>query len=335
MGSGGWRRRLVPTTPQITWFDQGARTPVELEFGPGGELWYVDLFGGRIHRLGYSATNQAPQAAVVATPSSGDAPLTVSLDAGGSTDADPGDVLTYAWDTDGDGEPDDGTERTVTVTYESPGTRTVRVRVTDAAGATDTATALVRVGTAPPEPVIAEPAPGETEPVGAAVAFSGGATVPGVGALPESALTWGVDLLHCTTLQQCHRHPDVFTAEGVAEGSFTMPDHEYPAAVELRLSATWAGETSTVVRRIDYTTAEVTLVGPSEVELALAGTVGPPPLTGTLPVGSTVTVSAPPSVPTSSGTLVLGSWSDGGAPTHEIVVGPGETTLLARYVLVP
>lgn len=211
----------------------------------------------------------------------------------------------------------------------------MRVRVTDAAGATDTATALVRVGTAPPEPVIAEPAPGETVPVGAAVAFSGGATVPGVGALPESALTWGVDLLHCTTLQQCHRHPDVFTAEGVAEGSFTMPDHEYPAAVELRLSATWAGETSTVVRRIDYTTAEVTLVGPSEVELALAGMVGPPPLTGTLPVGSTVTVSAPPSVPTSSGTLVLGSWSDGGAPTHEIVVGPGETTLVARYVLVP
>ena len=55
----------LPDPTQITWFDQGARTPVELEFGPGGELWYVDLFGGRIHRLGYSATNQAPQAAVV------------------------------------------------------------------------------------------------------------------------------------------------------------------------------------------------------------------------------------------------------------------------------
>ena len=126
----------------------------------------------------------------------------------------------------------------------------------------------------------------------------------------------------------------MFTAEGVAEGSFTMPDHDYPAAVELRLSATWDGETSTVVRRVDYTTAEVTLVGPGQVELALAGLVGPPPLTRTLPVGSTVTVSAPLSVHTGSGTLVFSSWSDSGAPTHEIVVGPAGTTLAANYELV-
>jgi glucose/arabinose dehydrogenase len=325
----------LPDPAQVTWFDQSAATPVELEFGPGGELWYVDLFGGQIHRLGYSATNQAPQAAVVATPSSGAPPLTVFLDAGGSTDVDPGDVLTYAWDTDGDGELDDGTERTATVTYDSPGTRSVRVRVTDAAGATDTATATVRVGTAPPEPVITGPASGATVPVGATVAFSGSATVPGVGTLPASALTWGLDILHCTTLDHCHRHPDVFTAVGVAAGSFTMPDHEYPAAVELRLSATWQGETSTVVRRVDYTTAQVTLVGPSQVELALAGVLGVSPLTRTLPVGTTVTISAPPSVDTESGTLVFDSWSDAGAPTHEITVGPGATTLSARYVLVP
>ena len=328
----------VPDPAQVTWFHKSAGTPVELEFGPGGELWYVDLYGGKIHRLGYSATNQAPQAAVVATPSSGDAPLTVSLDASGSTDADPGDVLSYAWDADGDGELDDGTERTVTVTYDSPGTRTVRVRVTDTAGATDTATATVRVGTAPPQPAIADPAPGATVPVGATVEFSGGATVPGVGTLPESALTWGVDLLHCpTTLDQCHRHPDVFTAGGVAGGGFTMPDHEYPAAVELRLSATWAGETVTAVRRIDYTTAAVTLVadGAAGAQLTLAGTSGPSPLTRTLPEGATVTVSAPSSVTSASGTVVFQSWSDGGSRTHEIAVPPGWTGVTARYVPAP
>jgi glucose/arabinose dehydrogenase len=329
-GAGG-----LPDPTQVRWFHQDAHTPVELEFGPGGELWYVDLFGGKIHRLGYSATNGAPQAALEATPSSGDAPLTVSLDATGSTDADPGDVLTYAWDTDGDGELDDGTEPALTVTYDSPGTLTVAVRVTDAAGATDTATAIVRVGTAPPQPVIADPAPGVTVPVGATVEFSGGATVPGVGDLPASALTWGVDLLHCTTPQQCHRHPGLFTAQGVSESSFVMPDHAYPAAVELRLSATWQGETTTVARRIDYTTAEVTLSGPPEVVLALAGTVGPTPLSRTLPVGSMVTVSAPPSTVTQSGTLVFNSWSDGGAATHEIVVSTGDTTLVADYELVP
>jgi hypothetical protein len=90
-----------------------------------------------------------------------------------------------------------------------------------------------------------------------------------------------------------------------------------------------------VARRIDYTTAEVTLSGPPEVVLALAGTVGPTPLSRTLPVGSMVTVSAPPSTVTQSGTLVFNSWSDGGAATHEIVVSTGDTTLVADYELVP
>ena len=335
---------MIPTdadgrleTAETTWFHQGAGTPVELEFGPGGELWYVDLFGGRIRRIGYSASNRAPQAAVTATPASGDAPLTVTLDAGGSSDPDAGDELTYAWDTDGDGELDDATEPSLTVTYDTPGTRQVRLRVTDAAGATDFATATVRVSTAPPAPTIDVPAEGTTFAVGATVDFSGHAAVAGVGDLPATALTWGVDLLHCETPSQCHRHPDVFTALGVADGGFTMPDHEYPAAVELRLSATWEGETVTAVRRVDYTTAAVTLVadGAPGAELTLAGTPGPSPLTRTLPEGATVTVSAPTSVASPSGTLVFQSWSDGGPPTHEIVVPPGWNGLTARYVPAP
>ena len=316
----------------VTWFHQGAGTVVELEFGPGGELWYVDLYGGEIHRVGYSATNRPPQAAVTATPASGEAPLTVVLDAGGSWDADPGDELTYAWDTDGDGELDDATGPTTVVTYDTAGTRTVRVRVADAAGASDTATTTVRVGTAPPQPVIASPEEGATMAVGGAVAFSGSASAAGVGDLPASALTWGIDLLHCTTADQCHRHPDVFTAVGVTSGAFTMPDHEYPAAVELRLSATWEGETRTVARRVDYTTGAVTLIADAPgVELGVAGTIGASPLTTTLPVGSTVTVSAPPTVVTPSGTYELVSWSDGGAPTHDIVVQSGWVALQADY----
>ena len=31
------------------------------------QLWYVDLYGGAIRRIGYSATNRLPQAAVTAT----------------------------------------------------------------------------------------------------------------------------------------------------------------------------------------------------------------------------------------------------------------------------
>ncbi len=327
-GAGG-----RPDASRIAAFHHNAKTPVDLEIGPGGELWYVDLYGGAVRRIGYSSTNSPPQAALRASPTSGGPPLTVEFDATASADDDPGDVLEYAWDLDGDGELDDGTEPVITTTYDSVGTRTVRMRVTDAAGATDTAETTIHVGTAAPAPVIAAPAAGSAVAVGQSVPLSGSATVPGVGALPPSALSWRADLLHCPVVDQCHRHPDVVALDGAATGSYTMPDHQYPAAVEVRLSATWAGETSTVTRRVDYRTVDVTLAADTPgVTLDLAGHEGAAPLTRPLPQGATVAVSAPATVTNALGTFSFASWSDGGAATHTIVVGAADTTLTARYV---
>jgi glucose/arabinose dehydrogenase/PKD repeat protein len=324
----GW-----PDAAGVSVFHHRAATPVDLEVGPGGELWYVDLYGGKVHRIGYSSTNSPPHAAVTATPVSGEPPLTVRLDASRSTDDDPGDVLEYAWDLDGDGDLDDATGPSVTPTYDTAGTRTVRVQVTDAAGAFDTAEATIRVGTGAPAPVIAAPAYGSAVAVGAPVPLAGSATMAGVGTLPASALSWRADLLHCPVVDQCHRHPDVFALDGAASGSFTMPDHQYPAAVEVHLSATWAGETTTVTRRVDYRTVTVTLAADTPgVTFDLAGHEGPAPLARLLPEGATVAVSAPATVTNALGTFSFASWSDGGAATHTVVVGAADSTLTAHYV---
>ena len=67
--------------------------------------------------------------------------------------------------------------------------------------------------------------------------FSGGATDPQSGTLPASALSWSLVLQHCDSAQNCHSHP-VQTFDGVASGSFSAPDHEYPSHLELTLTAT-------------------------------------------------------------------------------------------------
>src|SRR3712207_8768640 len=52
------------------------------------------------------------------------------------------------------------------------------------------------------------------------------------GTLPASALTWSLILHHCPST--CHTHP-VQDLVGVAHGSLSAPDHEYPSYLELKL----------------------------------------------------------------------------------------------------
>ena len=54
----------------------------------------------------------------------------------------------------------------------------------------------------------------------------------------RSALSWELVMQHCPS--NCHQHT-IQTFSGVASGSFTAPDHEYPSYLELRLTATDAG----------------------------------------------------------------------------------------------
>jgi PKD repeat protein/glucose/arabinose dehydrogenase len=318
-----------PAPGQVRNFVTAAANPVNLENGPGGDLFYVDFDGGTIRRISYASTNQPPVARLTATPTTGGAPLTVAFD--GSTSSDPeGGALSYAWDLDGDGAYDDSTAPKPTFTYTSTGAYTASLMVTDTAGASDTDSVTISVGNTKPTATIVSPAAGTTWKVGDVINFSGSATDAQDGTLPPSALSWELVLQHCPS--NCHSHPlQSFT--GVASGSFTAPDHEYPAYLELRFTATDSGGlTDTKVLRLDPKTVVLTFQStPGGLTLAVGGSAAKSAFTRTVIVGSTNSVSALSPQTKGPKSYTFASWSDGGAQTHNIVAPSVATTYTARF----
>ena len=85
--------------------------------------------------------NQAPTAGFTASATSGEAPLTITFDAGLSNDPD-GDPLSYRWDF-GDGST--GSGASVTHTFVKAGSISVTLTVTDGGGLSDTATQQINL----------------------------------------------------------------------------------------------------------------------------------------------------------------------------------------------
>jgi glucose/arabinose dehydrogenase len=123
---------------------RAAVSVVDMQVGPDGALYVVDYGDGAVRRIQYYPDRQPPRARLRGSASRGTAPLTVTLDAGRSSDAD-GDALTFAWDTDNDGEFDDGSGPRLTVTVATIGRHPMRVRVTDARGEWSEATYTLSV----------------------------------------------------------------------------------------------------------------------------------------------------------------------------------------------
>jgi endonuclease/exonuclease/phosphatase family metal-dependent hydrolase len=91
--------------------------------------------------------NQAPQVSISATPTSGNSPLFVNF-ASAASDPD-GSITSYSW-TFGDGHTSSAVNPTNT--YQSAGSFTARLTVTDNAGATASATVQINVSSPPPPP---------------------------------------------------------------------------------------------------------------------------------------------------------------------------------------
>ncbi|MGH3063427.1 MAG: PQQ-dependent sugar dehydrogenase [Gaiellaceae bacterium] len=319
----------LPNTGNRATFQAPAANPVALEVGPDGALYYADFDGGTIRRIAYHV-NQPPIASASASPTNGPAPLTVNFDGSGSSDPENG-PLTYSWDLNGDGTYGDSTAAAPSYTYPQPGTFNARLRVTDnAAQASTSSPVTIAAGNSPPTATIHTPAAGTTWKVGAALPFTGSAADPQQGALPAASLAWELVLFHCPS--NCHTHP-LQVWSGIAGSSFSTPDHEYPAYIELRLTATDAGGlTDTDVVRLDPRTSLLSFqTSPPGLQLAVGSTMSSTPFTRQVIEGSNNTVSAPSPQSFGGTTYTWSGWSDAGAESHNLVAPPGGASYLAAF----
>ena len=194
-------------------FATNITTPVSLELGPEGALYYISLTTGQVRRIRYTGT--LPVAVAAATRPDPSQPYTVVFSSNGSRDPG-GSALTYLW------EFGDGTTSTAanpTHTYVAAGVRTVtaRLTITNAQEISASTTLSVIIGSRPPVATIITPTDGSIVNIGSTVSFQGSATDPDE-ILPADALTWNV-LQHHNE----HVHPGL-TVTGTS-GSFVIENH--------------------------------------------------------------------------------------------------------------
>ena len=142
------------------------------------------------------------------------------------------------------------------------------------------------------------------------VSFSGSATDNQGVAVPASNLTWRLALKH-GACPDCHEH-FLQTYSGVASGSFTTPDHDYPSELELSLTATDASGLSntTSVRLLPRTTTLTFGTNPTGLKLTFNGVSATTPFSRTVIEGSKNSLSAP-TPQNLRGRQVFRTWSDG------------------------
>jgi glucose/arabinose dehydrogenase len=327
--------RPDPSTAVPFMSDAGLYPGVDLEEGPEGDLYYVNLYGegfgpGSIHRIEYFSGNKPPVARLTADNEWGPSPLQTEFDAGGSSDAD-GDPLEYEWDTNEDGvytapAPDDTTKIT---NWEDEANHTIAVRVTDSHGAQSTARLTVYPGDTPPEVDVLSPAPSLEWHVGQQIHFEGSATDEQSGDLPSTRLDWSSRLLHCPSA--CHRHP-LQAFPSVASGTLIAPDHDYPSSIELTLTAADSrGLTASKTIQLQAHPVALTLKSkPPGLTLSAGLLTKVTPFTLTAIEDSKVTLAAPATAELAGTVYPWLGWSDGGARVHTVQAA-GPATYVADY----
>ncbi len=305
---------------------------LDMQTGPSGDLYFVDLDGG-LYRVAPVSSNLPPTASFTATPPSGSLPLTVSFDASSSSDPN-GDALTYSWDLDGNGSFGDATGATASRTYNSYAQVNVGLRVSDPSGATADMRKVVYAGNAAPVIGSITTSASTGWVVGQGVLFSASVTDDVFAPLTYE---WEVILHHCSryVTTDCHTHSGAVNGlPNAASGGFTVPDHDYPTRIELRLTARdaqGASDTESVMLEPRVANLAVTS-SPSGIQMNVAGENLTTPFTLPMLAGTRVQVLAPQTTNVGGFLATLREWT-GSALNGDgtVTVGVGGVSLNAVY----
>ncbi len=310
---------------------------VYLTQGPDGALYYIDIGVSdttgttgvsKIRRISYTGSaNLPPVANATASPTTGATPLTVNFSSAGSSDPE-GQTLSYAWDF---GDQTSSTVANPVHTYVNPGNYQARLTVSDGVNSTIASPLNVAAGNAPTVKILA-PTDAATFKAGDVITFSGSATDVEDGTLPASAYTWTFDFLHDT-----HVHPGT-PITGVTNGTFTIPTsgHDWEDNTRYRVSLTVTDSTGLqTTQSVFIYPQKVNLTfdsGPSGAAIYVDGVAHTTPFVLNDLIGFTHTLSAPNQT-IGGNTYTFGSWSDGGAQSHTLVVPATAQTYSANFTL--
>ena len=324
----GWINRLDVETGSASTFASGIASPVDLQVGPDGSLYYLARgSGGVLARISYT-----PAEPPSITQHPADRTVSVGQPASFSVAASGSGPLSYQWQRNGTNIAG-ATSTTYTLASASGADNGARFHavVTNPFGSATSNDALLTVtGNAPPVATITQPAQGTLYTAGSTITYAGTGTDPEDGTLPASAFTWQVDFHHDT-----HVHPFIAAFSGATGGSFAIPQTgETSANVWYRIILTIrdsAGQSTTVFRDVRPRTVSITLNAQHNgLRLTLDGQPVPEPYTFTAVVGMIRSIGAPSQVVV-GWNYTFRSWSDGGAQTHNITVPGTTTTYTARY----
>jgi glucose/arabinose dehydrogenase len=334
---GGWINRVDPATGYgtATTFASGISSPVDLELGPEGSLYYLARGGGSttgvVGRISYTASlapaiTQQPASTTVSV----GAPASFTVGASGSQ------PLSYQWQRNGSNiSGANSSTYTIPATTANDNGATFRCVVTNAYGtATSNSATLTVVSNTPPTGTITSPADLSPYSAGDTIAYSGTGTDTEDGTLPASAFTWQVDFHHNDA--PAHIHPFIQPTSGATGGSFVIPNTgETSANVFYRIILTVrdsGGLTHTSFHDIYPRTATITLAtSPGGFGITLDGQPHAAPYSVLSVVGMLRSIGAPSPQTLAGRTYRFFKWSDGGSATHTIVTPSTDTTYTATF----